>query len=611
MKQPLIYLLADDKEYLVGLSTKPLIEAKFYLVEEVIEEKTVQLYFLTERLPWGVADYLYRQISDQAERAGQAYQRDLGSLFNFFWQVADFQLVLEEKVKKLKQIRKDLELKLEVQQTEIAPAEITTTQLPSREQAQTVYQLLQGRKLYYSELRQLLRENQVAVSKLASSLVYLKVAAKLEVVPSVSYQAGQLSCQRCGSQELVEIECNYCYQQDYYCSQCLLLGEARTCRPLYLIPNETTSLQFKPIQPNLEFELTTLQQDIAQELVDLWYQQYDQAFVWAVCGAGKTEVTFDLLAEALSQGRQVLFAIPRKDVVVELKERLLDSFPQVKIKALYGGTNDRYQQADLVLATTHQLLRYHQAFDLVILDEIDAFPYSGSAMLQRAVSQAIKPEGKLVSMTATPSQEQLTKIQRDKNSKLIKLAARYHGHPLPEPELITADLVYNKEANLVELPPVVRDKLKLSVEGELAQVFVFVPSKQLVKLVTASLRDSFPEIAGNSWVQGSHSEDPLREEKREDFLAGEYPILVSTTIMERGVTVDKANVLVLFADWDFVFSEASLIQMAGRSGRSLEHPEGQVWFIGQEISEEMELAREMICQLNQEAREKGYLKDSV
>ncbi|MNU00243.1 hypothetical protein D3C72_2433180 [compost metagenome] len=71
----------------------------------------------------------------------------------------------------------------------------------------------------------------------------------------------------------------------------------------------------------------------------------------------------------------MLLATPRKDVVLELAPRLAKAFGGRKVVALYGGSGERWEQGDITLATTHQLMRFYQAFDLVIIDELDAFPY--------------------------------------------------------------------------------------------------------------------------------------------------------------------------------------------------------------------------------------------
>ena len=62
-----------------------------------------------------------------------------------------------------------------------------------------------------------------------------------------------------------------------------------------------------------------------------------------------------------------------------------------------------YAYRQLTICTTHQLLRFYHAFDLLIVDEVDAFPYAMEPGLHYATQQALKPTGGLLLMTATPT----------------------------------------------------------------------------------------------------------------------------------------------------------------------------------------------------------------
>ena len=86
----------------------------------------------------------------------------------------------------------------------------------------------------------------------------------------------------------------------------------------------------------------------------------------AVCGAGKTELVYQVMAYCLSQGKTVAFAVPRRDVVIELWHRIHEVFPSNYVVSLYGGHTDKLE-GDVVVLTTHQLYRYDKYFDLIIL----------------------------------------------------------------------------------------------------------------------------------------------------------------------------------------------------------------------------------------------------
>src|SRR5699024_10868656 len=78
-------------------------------------------------------------------------------------------------------------------------------------------------------------------------------------------------------------------------------------------------------------------------------------------------------------------------------------------------------------------------------------------------------------------------------------------------------------------------------------------------------------ITSKSFVTNVHSEDRLREQKIKKFRKKHLHVLITTTILERGVTFPSIDVIVLHAGHK-VFDEAALIQIAGRAGRNKDDP---------------------------------------
>src|SRR5699024_9470326 len=74
-----------------------------------------------------------------------------------------------------------------------------------------------------------------------------------------------------------------------------------------------------------------------------------------------------------------------------------------------------------------------------------------------------------------------------------------------------------------------------------------------------------------------HAEDKNREEKIKKFRNRDIYFLITTTILERGVTFPSVDVAVIDAG-NHVFDEAALVQIAGRAGRSQDDPDGEVIF---------------------------------
>ena len=82
---------------------------------------------------------------------------------------------------------------------------------------------------------------------------------------------------------------------------------------------------------------------------------------------------------------------------------------------------DKEKDAVLVVATTHQLLRYYRAFHVMVVDEIDAFPYCADQMLQYAVKQAMKERAARIYLTATPDETWKRKFRKGEQKVLLFL----------------------------------------------------------------------------------------------------------------------------------------------------------------------------------------------
>lgn len=79
-----------------------------------------------------------------------------------------------------------------------------------------------------------------------------------------------------------------------------------------------------------------------------------------------------------------------------------------------------------------------------------------------------------------------------------------------------------------------------------------------------------------------------------------------TTILERGVTFRDIDVFVIGTE-DRVFTESSLVQIAGRAGRHKDFPTGLVWYGHYGQTRAAKRAVRQIISMNNEARKGGLL----
>ena len=85
----------------------------------------------------------------------------------------------------------------------------------------------------------------------------------------------------------------------------------------------------------------------------------------------------------------------------------------------------------LVVATTHQLLRFTSYFDLVIVDEADAFPLYNNPMLEAALDRVVRPAGKQIYLTATPDRS--WRRQAEQGTIAVPVPSATTAGPFPSP----------------------------------------------------------------------------------------------------------------------------------------------------------------------------------
>ena len=317
---------------------------------------------------------------------------------------------------------------------------------------------------------------------------------------------------------------------------------------------------------SLTYRLSKEQKQLSRRLVNNYKNNID-SLVYAVCGSGKTEICLLLIKFCLSKKLRVGFAVPRKSVCLELGMRFKDIFKNNRITIVYGG-NNKVLEGDIVCLTTHQLFRYHKYFDLLIMDEIDAFPYKGDPVLHQFFLNSVK--GHYVLLSATPSKALIKEFHKP-GKDVLELFARFHHHPLPVPKVEIANyfiLHYKLIKHIYDF--IKRNK----------QIFVFVPTINDSKKIALFLNVFFHS--------GTYINSQRRNNKQiiEKFRKGKYKFLVTTAVLERGVTVKDLQVIVFHAD-SVIYDTPSLIQIAGRAGRKKEAPEGEVIFLAETNTEQI------------------------
>ena len=321
----------------------------------------------------------------------------------------------------------------------------------------------------------------------------------------------------------------------------------------------------------LEFKLNAIQQQCSDDIVD-YYRQGHNILLDAVCGAGKTEMLLEVIKIALNNNIIIGFACPRKELLKDLHQRLSKYFNEVNFGVVTGDTKQN-MKSNFVFLTTHQLPKYQRYFDLLIIDEIDAFPFYNNYQLENAALQAAK---QFIFLSASVPLKYYELVKLNKLS-LVSNYQRFHQKLMPVPEIITSQFSIIKALSIIIPNP--------------KPWLVFVPN---IKLGYKYQR----------WFRLCHLKSKFVYSKTitktiiNEFRHNKYQILISTTVLERGYTFKDVNVMVINSDSN-IFDEATLLQIAGRVGRDSQYHQGMILFFCHHHNEEMQKCIERIKVYNE------------
>lgn len=359
-----------------------------------------------------------------------------------------------------------------------------------------------------------------------------------------------MECLRCGNKDPTFF---YKGHKGYYCRKCIAFSRL-------LIEEDIESINYEVDTNAKEYEfnyqLTDKQIEASQKCLS--YLKDKDVLLHCVCGAGKTELVVESISNYLAKGLKVCYAISRREVVIELTQRFKSIFKNANVIGVYGGHHD-ITTADLIVCTTHQLFRYYQTFDLLILDEVDAFPLKGNDTLMNISINSSK--GRIIFSTATID-ESLNRVLKARDYKIVELNTRPSGKPLVVPKVI----YLNKYMHILYLTYILHSMTN--------QCIIFVSSKSMCK----ALYKIFSRLFSCTYVYADLLD---RNKNISDFKNKKCKFIFATSVLERGVTIKDINVVIL--NFGKVFDESNLIQMLGRVGRSINNPYGEAYILSDHL----------------------------
>ena len=322
-------------------------------------------------------------------------------------------------------------------------------------------------------------------------------------------------------------------------------------------PDTIWQRQFEDAFP---YELTPDQTQAVQDITrDMEQPVNMDRLLCGDVGYGKTEVALRAAFKAVQDSKQVALLAPTTILAQQHYETLvrrLGEFP-VNVDVLSRFKSPAAQKDTLrklalgqidILVGTHRILGKDVQFKdlgLLIVDEEQRFGVQHKETIKR-----MKTSVDVLTLSATP-------IPRTLHMSMVGVRDMSLLETPPEERLPVQTYVIDYS------DAVVRDAIRRELNRQ-GQVYFLYNRVRSIDQFAARLRTLVPEArigVGHGQMKEQALEDLMR-----DFYEGNIDVLLSTTIIENGLDVPKANTLIVFDADRFGLSQ--LYQLRGRVGRS-------------------------------------------
>lgn len=352
----------------------------------------------------------------------------------------------------------------------------------------------------------------------------------------------------------------------------------------YNIKSSVSGISFENIGERLEklfkeylnFELTDAQKRVIRELrSDMKESKPMNRLLQGDVGSGKTIVAIFAMLIAIENGYQCAFMCPT-EILAEQHYKVLKSYFDklgVKTSLLVGGQKKKLREQILqdirlhntdVITGTHALIQDNVEFKklgFIVIDEQHKFGVMQRARLkEKSIGNNLNPD--VLVMTATPIPRTLSLTiygdldvsvidELPKNRKPVKTAIRTESDRLNVYKFIRDEIKNGRQAYIVY--PIIEESEKLDIKSAIKHY-------EILKM------EIFPDLI-IGLVHGKLFWYEI-DETIEDFKNKKIDILVTTTVIEVGIDIPNATVMLIEEAQRFGLSQ--LHQLRGRVGRGAE-----------------------------------------
>jgi len=377
-------------------------------------------------------------------------------------------------------------------------------------------------------------------------------------------------------EQLGEAKERFSYEELFYIETLVALRKNNYKEKIKGISLQFKTSLVKDFITSLSFELTSAQKKVLEEIFsDMKNEKPMNRLLQGDVGSGKTIVALIAMLLAVDNGFQAVLMVPTEILadqhaknISNLLQHFHVRFPQYEIKPslIIGGQKKSVrkknleaialQEADIIIGT-HALFEEEVHFKKLGLAVIDEQHRFGVAQRAKLASKGTVPEVILMSATPIPRTLSMT-IYGDLDVSVID--------EMPK-NRIPIKTYLRGETKLADIYKFIVDKTKEGVQTFIVYPLVDESEKLELKAATTlyeKLKETYLKEVNVGLIHGRMKWQE-KEEKMLLFAEKQFDVLISTTVIEVGIDIPGANIILIEDAHRFGLSQ--LHQLRGRVGR--------------------------------------------
>lgn len=342
-----------------------------------------------------------------------------------------------------------------------------------------------------------------------------------------------------------------------------------------------------PINRSFKFSLEV---ERISNYIENWLHYSSEQFLNVITVPHNSSLIFiKAINSYINKGKKVLYITNEREEYIDILNNMRKY--TVSKNYTYLRSNKIELQKNLIISNYKNALNIGDKFDLVIYDDVRSLPVYTQDEIIHIMARSCKERGKYIIFS-------VESIFKNKREILFPICD--NRMPIIEPRIIVTKINLNSD-----IPYNIYEYLKWTIEYE-KKAIIYVPDKDKLSNVFRYLSVYFKDINRNLFYFFKGSEDL---KTIFNFMKMKRGIIITDDFKEKTyiITEDrKTNEIVFFAD-DYAFNYKKLVYFCGESALIKKNIMREVIFLGNEETEHMDKAKNIIRNFNKEAWEKGLI----